>query len=503
MLSAMLPFAVSEFATTLILVAPATYLLLVGLGRWLKRRARLSLGASYQILSLALAFFVPLCFLDPDPLLFRLLATVVVLTGTGFGLALLQRFGWEYYFHERCQTPVPKYLQDVAAIVAYLLAAVTTLTFIYDVRIPGLLAGSGMVAAILGLAMQDTLGNIMAGFALHLGQPFKPGDWLMVESRHAEVIEINWRSTRLRTTDNTYFDIPNTQLNKQVLVNLSYPDSTHAMRLSVAAEYQAPPNEVKAALLHAAGQAQGVRAQPPPRAFLAGFSDSAILYDVKFWLDDPAQFNDITDAIRTNIWYEFQRRHLKMPTQLRTVQLAKAPREAARDAIPTDLLRHQPVFQCLEEDERSQLLASSKLLRFGKGERIITQNEEGDSMFILVRGAVSVYVSRSGKSTQVASLHAGDCFGEISLLTGAPRSATVVAQTDCDILEIEKPFVAALLQQRPELSRSLSELLARRQMETEDSLADSARPLASDTERVRRRESIEGWLAKITRFFEL
>jgi CRP-like cAMP-binding protein len=391
----------------------------------------------------------------------------------------------------------------VVALVAYVVAAVTALTFVYDMRIPGLLAGSGIVAAILGLAMQDTLGNIMAGFALHLGRPFKPGDWLIVDSRHAEVIEVNWRSTRLRTTDNTYFDIPNTQLNKQVLVNLSYPDATHAMRLSIGAEYQAPPNEVKEALLHAAVQAPGVRTHPAPRAFLSAFGDSAILYDIKFWLDDPAQFNDITDSIRTNIWYEFQRRHLRLPTQFRTVQLAKAPRDDTRDALPADLLLRQAVFQCLEDEERAKLIASSQLLRFGKGERIIAQDEAGDSMFILVRGTAVVSVARAGKSTQVARLQAGDCFGEMSLLTGSPRSATVVAQTDCDTLEIQKPIVAALLQQRPELSRSLSELLARRQLETEDSLAGSARQPASDTERVRHRESIEGFLAKITRFFEL
>ena len=166
-------------------------------------------------------------------------------------------------------------------------------------RIPGLVAGSGIVAVILGLALQDTLGNIFAGFALHFGKPFKPGDWLMIDQRHAEVMEINWRSTRLRTNDNTYFDIPNNQINKQVIINLSYPDRAHAMRLSIRVDGQTAPSEVKDALLHAARQAPGVLGHPAPKVFLSALGDSALTYDIKFWLEDHALRTSPTPSVRT------------------------------------------------------------------------------------------------------------------------------------------------------------------------------------------------------------
>jgi CRP-like cAMP-binding protein len=168
----------------------------------------------------------------------------------------------------------------------------------------------------------------------------------------------------------------------------------------------------------------------------------------------------------------------------------------------SELLRRQPIFQSLEEAERERLVEGSHSLRFGRGELIIEQGASGDSMFVLLRGEATVSIQSNGQSSRVAGLRGGDCFGEMSLLTGAPRSATVIAQTDCDVLEIQKSLLAEFLQTRPELSRTLSELLARRQMETDGWIAEKHRagqPALTD----RQRQCAEGFLAKITHFFEL
>ena len=301
---------------------------------------------------------------------------------------MVRRFVWDYYFRELRQTTVPKYVQDVVALVAFMLVLIFVFTFIYEMRIPGLLAGSGIVAVILGLAMQDTLGNIFAGFSLHFGRPFRPGDWLVIDNRHAEVIEVNWRSTRLRTNDNVYLDIPNSQINKQTIINLNYPDRLHAMRLSVGLDYRVPPNEAKEALLHAAGQAPHVLAQPAPKVYLVAFGESSVNYEIKFWLEDHAQFNEITDAIRTNLWYELQRRQIRIPFPIRTVQMENAPAAPALPAPGHDvreLLSRQPLFQCLDAAQREQLLARGRAYRFGRGEKIIEQGLPGESMFLLLR----------------------------------------------------------------------------------------------------------------------
>jgi len=488
------------------LAVPSIYLVLVALGRWLKRKAGVPLGILFQLFSLALAFFLPLCFLNTLRWVMQLLGSVVAILGTVFGLVLLRRFLWEYYFRELRQTTVPKYVQDVVALVTFVLSIIGVFTFIYEIRIPGLLAGSGIVAVILGLAMQDTLGNILAGFSLHLGKPFRPGDWLQIDQRTAEVVEINWRSTRLRTNDNTYLDIPNNHINRQTILNLSYPDRLHAMRLLIGIDYRVAPNDAKEALLRAARQAKGVLAQPAAKVYLAAFGESSVSYEIKFWIEDHAQFNEITDAIRTNLWYELHRRHIRIPFPIRTVQMERAaaptplakPGQAARD-----LIQRQALFQCLDETQREHLLARARPYRFGRGEKIIEQGMAGDSMFLLAQGEAGVSVQDNGEVTQVANLHAGDCFGEMSLLTGARRSATVVAQTDCDVLEIEKGVMAELVQGQPELLRRLSELLARRQLETEGLLAENAQSVRRVNLSQRQRECAEGFLTRITHFFEL
>ena len=152
--------------------------------------------------------------------------------------------------------------------------------------------------------MQDLMGNIISGVALQVGKPFQHGDWLLVDSRYAEVIEINWRSTRLRTSDEVSIEIPNRDLAKQTITNLNQPFRLHAMRISVNIDYAAPPTRVKAVLLHAASNAKWVLPSPAPRVFLKNFGDYAVEYEIKFWMDDHTFYNEVCDAIRTNVWYQ-------------------------------------------------------------------------------------------------------------------------------------------------------------------------------------------------------
>jgi small-conductance mechanosensitive channel len=127
--------------------------------------------------------------------------------------------------------------------------------------------------------MQDLLGNVIAGIALEFGKPFKTGDWLAIDGLHAEVIEVNWRSTRLRTTDDIHLDIPNKTIAGSKITNFSYPTRQHALRLTVGFDYNVPPNFAKDVLARAAGEAKGVLATPPPHVFLKDFGESSIIYD--------------------------------------------------------------------------------------------------------------------------------------------------------------------------------------------------------------------------------
>ena len=179
---------------------PAIYVALLALGRWLKRRWGVRVGLAYHLFGVSAALFVPMSALDAPEALVRGLETATVLLGTLVVLALLQRGVWERPLGGRRAAPTPKFVGEVFNLVIFLVVVLVVLKTFYLVEIPHLIAGSGILAVILGLALQETLGNILAGLALHFEKPYRAGDWLIVDNRHAQVTEMNWRATDRKST---------------------------------------------------------------------------------------------------------------------------------------------------------------------------------------------------------------------------------------------------------------------------------------------------------------
>ena len=392
----------------------------------------------------------------------------------------------------------------MVALLIFLIVLLAVLWYGYHAQrwLTGLLAGSGVAAIILGLAGQNLLGGIIAGVSLQINRPYKVGDWLKIGDVYAQVMEINWRSTRLCTNDNIYLDIPNNEIVKQTIVNLHYPTELHAMRIRIGLEYHVPPNLVKDVLIRATSSANGVLSHPPVRVFLVDFADFAIIYEIKFYMGNHARINEINDAVRTNVWYALKRHRLTVPFPIRTLQMQRRRERAVEEDYDEarQILRGEPLFECLNDEQLQNLVIQARLNHFGRGERVIQEGAEGDSMFILLRGTASVSVAKNGANIEVASLGAGDCFGEMSLLTGEKRSATVRADGDCYVMEIGKPVMAEVIRDSPECLEQLSDLLAQRKMENEGILKEAARSGDNET---KQREYQANFLQRLRTFFEL
>ncbi|MDB6148974.1 MAG: MscS Mechanosensitive ion channel [Chthoniobacter sp.] len=490
--------------TAALIAAPILLIAMVALGRVLKRRYGVRLGFFYGALCVVIAVYVPLAV---SPLssswreaALRHLGAATVLLGTFFVLALARRFFWENWFERIQKTRAPKFLSQIIALIVFLGALLVVFGVIYGYSIQGAVLGSTVVLGIIGFAMQDLLGNIIAGIALELGKPFRSGDWLMVEKHRAEVIEVNWRSTRLRTNDDVYLDIPNKAIVGATITNLTFPTRQHAIRLTVKFEHSVPPNMIKDLLIRAAAEVKGVLRTPPPKAFMGEFIDSVVTYEIKAWIDDEAIFNDIVDGIRTNVWYAAHRANLQIPFPTRRLKIERPVADkGASLALAQETGRKHPLLQLLNEEEMQKLLTRARLQRFGRGEKIITQGAGGDSMFILLRGEAEVFVTANCQDTQVATLEAGEYCGEMSLLTGEPRSATVIARTDCEAWEIEKSAIAEVLQENESLVRKLGEVLAQRRLATEGILASASKSQVL----TKQQEYTDGFLHKLSAFFDL
>jgi small-conductance mechanosensitive channel/CRP-like cAMP-binding protein len=483
----------------LVLVSFVFYVLGLMLGRWLKRRINVELGWTSHLFIASASILLASRLLEVD---FPGSAEIgfLAVVAAAFPInALLRRFVWPLYGYPGENARIPSFLPQVVAIGVFLFATFFGLAAFYHVTIPGLLTGSGVIAIIIGLALQDTLGNIFAGFGLQAGKAYRVGDWLIVDGKHVEVVELNWRSTRLRNNDDVSFDIPNSQLAKATIVNLYYPSRRHAARLRVSVDHRVPPNEVKDAMQQAASAAPGVLGDPPVKVFLIDFAESAVQYEIKFWLMDGRLFADIIDGVRTNVWYELNRRGIRLAFSTHRIELVRNARVKRTREMDLRLLAGQPLFSSLNQLQLDHLALGSRRVRFGKGEKIISQGEAGNSMFILAMGKAEVQVEREGRSQPVGNLVAGECFGEFSLLTGEPRSATVLAMLDCEVLEIEQETLGILLREHPGLAESLSETVVTRRSATETQLA-SAPANGDDLGMV---STKEGFLRRLRLFFQL
>src|SRR5467141_950600 len=487
-----------------VIVFIGTFFVAFGIGRLLKRRAGVRIGLLFRLFSLILAFYAAIAVYGVHASWRHHVGAAAILLSTALVVALINRYVWDLYFEKKRQTPIPHFLREVVGGVIFLVTLLFILSSGYhaEAQLTGLLAGSGVVAIILGFAGQNFFAGIIGGISIQLNRPYKVGDWLQVGERFAEVMEINWRSTRLRTNDAIYLDIPNNEMVSHAIVNLHYPTEVHAMRIRVGVEYKNRPNRVKDALFRAASTADGVLAEPKVKIFLVDFAESAVIYEIKFYMGNHSRINEINDAVRTNVWYELKRQGITIPFPIRTLQLERrAVRPVQEDYDEARvILRDEPLFECLSDAQIDNMVKEARLNCFGRGERVIQEGAEGNSMFILLRGAAQVSVSKNGSLIPVASLNAGDCFGEMSLLTGERRMATVQAKSDCYVLEIGKPVMAEVIRDSPDCLQRLSELLARRKMENEGALKEAASNALNER---KEREYTATFLHRLRTFFEL
>jgi small-conductance mechanosensitive channel/CRP-like cAMP-binding protein len=487
-----------------VLVFVGTFFVALGIGRFLKRRAGVRLGLLFRLFCLILAFYAAISVYGVHASWRNHVGAAAILLSTALVVALVNRYIWDFYFEKRQHTTIPHFLREVVGGIIFLIVLLFVLSFGYHAegQLKGLLAGSGVVAIIVGFAGQNLFAGIIGGIAIQINRPYRLGDWLKVGDTYAEVREINWRSTRLCTNDDIYLDIPNNEMVSHQIINLHYPTEIHAMRIRVGVEYKNPPNLVKDALGRAAQSAKNVVPNPPVKVFLVDFADYAVIYEIKYYMGNHARINETNDAVRTNVWYELKRQGITIPFPIRTLHVErKAARPVQEDQEEAlSILRDEPLFSCLSEEQLNQLVTHARLSAFGRGERVIREGAEGDSMFVLLRGAAEVSISKNGSSIPVATLKAPDCFGEMSLLTGERRTATVRAETDCQVMEIGKSVMAEVLRASPDCLERLSELLASRKMETEGVLKEAVSH--SQNER-KEREYKATFLHRLRTFFEL
>lgn len=398
-------------------------------------------------------------------------------------LAVAEGVGRHVYERRGQTLPIPDLLMNIARAALVLLAAFLVLKFQLGVNIAPLLASTALVTAVIGFALQGVLGNLLSGLSLHLTRSVVPTDWVRIDDVEGEVIQTNWRETRLRSVAGHVFVIPNTKVAEAKVQNMTRPDPLRRHAVDVGASYTDAPGEVIEALVESALSVPEVLREPAPTAVLAEFKDFGVNYQLRFWSRRYFDRSILEGDVRRMVWYQFHRRGLEIPFPMSDkllndlVEVIQHQRhmpssEEELRAVVSDLHRSDLCTKLCVDDAGAPLLREPDLdalsrevrrQRYTRGEALFRQGEAGGSFYVLVRGIVGGSVEHAdGTPPAKFELQPGAVFGEMSLMTGLPRMATMTAAGEVEVLEVGPEAFKRLLGAHERVPEILSRLAAAR-----------------------------------------
>jgi len=436
----------------------------------------------------------------------EVLGVFVLLLALGRGTFVLVVDG---IFAARLGRTMPRIFRDILQTVVYLAAGLLAMR-VAGVEPGSLLATSALLTAVIGLSLQDTLGNLFAGISIQMQRPFEVGDYVQFDPDPrliGRVIEINWRATTLLTNDEMEVIVPNAALAKAPIQNYTKPSPTSRRTVEVSCGYDVPPEQVRSTILGALSEIHNVLSEPTPSVLTSHFGASGVDYQVRYFTRDFSVRDATDSAVRERIWYALRRADISIPYPRRDVHLHEVTGERegrARDERRADVearLRDVDFLAVLPSEALSRLASRSPTKIYAPRELVIRQGAAGDAMFLIVRGEVSVMVGRDGNSTaEVARLRKGSLFGEMSLMTGEPRAASVQAVAETEVVVVTKDEFSAIVAEAPELLARMTRILAERQDELESHLAARAARSSRDGALEERTSAL---LGRVKAFFKL
>jgi len=448
---------VAIFAT-LRIAEPA---LVAAIGPGLAERARLAAGYAVQIgLWLSLAF-----------LLIRLLDVLF----------------WDRIFGRLRGREVPRLVKDSVAILVLLIAGAGILGFVFDQSVTGVWATSGALGIVIGLALRSIILDIFSGLAIDVDQSYRIGDYVELLDRtlgepvYGRVVEINWRTTRIETDDRRIVVVPNSKMGLTVLGNYSLPSEVTRFEIVYTLDFAVPAERALRVLLagaKAAAGRDGLVADPQPTVVIGGPIDRGVEYRVRFW----HRVSVMPPRMAKHHVHHSVLKHLASAG----LSLALPKLDAFTAPMPPRQLQHERAGDrarlltgvdmfawTLTPDELARLAGAMTIRSFPAGAALMHEGEPGATMMILAEGLLEARLRRDGKEVTLGRIEPGEFAGEMSLLTGEPRSATILALTDAVAYEVTREHLAELLAERPAIAEAISETVAERRLNAAARLAEA------------------------------
>ncbi|MGV3619606.1 MAG: cyclic nucleotide-binding domain-containing protein [Archangium sp.] len=409
----------------------------------------------------------------------------------------------------RVRLHTPLIVQDVVVGIGMIVSAVVVLSRA-GVNLEGLIATSAVFTAILGFSLQDVIGNIAGGLALQVDSSLDEGDWIKVGDVVGKVVEIRWRHTAVETRNWETVLIPNTIMTKSnvTILGRRRGKPTQQRRwVYFNVDWRHQPGDVISVVENAlrSVQIERVAKDPAPSCVLMDMSDSYGKYAIRYWLTDLLRTDSTDSEVRSTIYFALQRADMSLAMPASAVFVTEETVD--RKAIKTEkqvarrrkLLDSLDLFAGLSDSERSELARHMKYAPFTRGEVMTRQGAEAHWLYLMEDGHATVRVSDGVHDREVAQLTGPCFFGEMSILTGEARSATVIAAGEVECFRLDKQALHRVIAARPELTEQLATVLAKRKVE----LQAAREGLSTDVARERAKREAGALLTRIRSFFAL
>ena len=369
--------------------------------------------------------------------------------------------------------------RDVTLLLLSLLVVAIVFYAHLNFEVTKLFVSGAVITGTIGLALQEPLRNLFTGLSFHITKPFQPGDWVLFQTHLGYVKGTSWAATEIVTRANERVQIPNAMLISQPVTN--FRNEVIADEIEVGISYEDAPGRVKEAILKVVRDIPHVLVDPPPQVFAWQYGDYAIKYRVRYYLGDYGMQETVRDTLVSSLWYALRRHAIDIPFPTQTLQMrrqhkpsrahADYDREIMADLRRVDFLRE------LRDEELKMLLPNVTVHQFGAGEVIMHEGEPADSFCVIRSGTVDVSAKAADGSrrhlatTSFESRH--PFFGEIAMMSGDLRGATVRAETEVEVLVMSRDGFAHLFKQHSQLAEPIGEIIAAREDENRQLLASA------------------------------
>lgn len=388
--------------------------------------------------------------LDPASVPARLALTLVLLAGVSLALSFTVAVVFGAAPRGSARANTPKLLRDLVGALVIILGGVVILSAVWGQDVAAPFAALGIGSVVIGLALQETLGNVMSGIALLMERPFAEGDWIEADGNEGVVEEINWRAVRLRNRDGDRVVIPHGVIAGGVILNNTQPDPIDRVGFDVGFSYDDPPNEARRVLLETARGTPGILAEPAPSVQTMGYGDSSVDYRVYFFIANAADRPRIRSDYATRVWYAAQRAGLTIPFPIRTLVRGDSRADTAKEAVGEGLLRG-----ALKPADLDAWASGARLVRYADGEAALAQGEKGEALHLIVTGRARL----TGGGRELYVLGRGEFFGEVAAFTGGPSPYAATASGDLATLALPRAALDRLIEERPGLAVEVGQIM--------------------------------------------